>query len=159
MHTFSVFSGCLKHALPPPGVIPDLNHSVALRLAAAGALLIAVHAHAQTEVALPLPQSIQFGQCRPVNIGDAEMAKQWELHYRYAKRMHPSSALIEAERNSLAAQAMAPERIECFVGNEVFAGLCFTSARSKRLEIRAVKLMHAPSWADCLALVTAIKRK
>jgi len=122
------------------------------------ALILSAHADAQTEIALPLPPSIEVGQCRPLNISTGEMEKQWDLHYRFAKRMQRNPALIEEERKSLTARTMMPESIECFAGREVFAALCFTVAKTKSLDIRAIKLMHASSGADCLSLTTVVKR-
>jgi hypothetical protein len=122
------------------------------------ALILAAHAEAQTEITLPLPPSIEVGQCRPLNISTGEMEKQWDLHYRFAKRMQRNPALVEEERKSLTARAMMPESIECFAGREVFAALCFSVARTKSLDIRAIKLMHASSGADCLSLTNVVKR-
>jgi hypothetical protein len=156
MRAPSVLSKFLKPAIQK--YLTGLASGVLIRSVATVALVSSVHAQAQTEIALPLPPSIEFGQCRPVNIGSAEMVRQWDLHYRYAKRMQPSQILSDEERKGLAAQAMSPERIECFVGSDIFGALCFTKSRTKRLDIRAIKIMHSASWADCLALVTAIKR-
>jgi len=135
-----------------------MHPSLPSSLAATLALLSTVPVHAQTEIALPLPPTIEVGQCRPINIGGAEMEKQRDLHYKFAQRMQRNPALIEEERKSLTARAMIPERIECFAGREVFAALCFTVARTKSLDIRAVKLMHASSGADCLSLTTVVRR-
>lgn len=137
---------------------PHMRPSLASYLAASLTLFSAVQVHAQTAITLPLPPSIEVGQCRPINIDSAEMEKQWNLHYRFAQRMQRDPALIEEERKSLTARAMVPERIECFAGREVFAALCFTAARTKSLDIRAVKLMHASNGADCLSLTTVVKR-
>ena len=133
--------------------------SSAQRLAVATlALVMTAHAEAQTQIELQLPPSIEVGQCRPLNINTGEMQKQWDLHYRFAKRMQRNAALVEEERKSLTARTMTPDTIECFAGREVFAALCFTVARTKSLDIRAIKLMHASSGADCLSLTTVVKR-
>jgi hypothetical protein len=121
----------------------NMPHHLRRRLALSTALLAALPGQAQTEMPLALPSNIQAGQCRPLNVGAAEMDKQWELHRKYAHTMQANAALVEEERKSLAARAMVPEYVECFAGREVFAALCFTKARTKSLDIRSLKLMHS----------------
>ena|SRR3990167_6400525 len=125
---------------------------------AVGVVLLTAQASAQTEIRIELPTSIQAGQCRPVNISIAEMEDQWALHYKYSQRMRRNSALDDIERKSLATLAMTPKLIQCFSGSDVFAAICFSSAETKSLNVRTIKLMHAASGADCLTLTTIAKK-
>ncbi len=127
-------------------------------LMAASVLVWSASLHAQEEVALPLPPSIEVGQCRPINIASAEMDRQWKLYYGFTGRMRASAALRGIEEKSLAAQGMRAERVECFQGDQIFAGLCFSTAKTKSLDVKTIKLMHSPTGADCLAITTVVRR-
>lgn len=109
-------------------------------------------------VSLPVPSTVEWGACRPINVSSEEMERQWGLYYSHAVGLTKSAAIANGELQDLQQRKMSPSFLECYTGSKFFALMCFSKATTPRLSVQSIKLIHSPTGSDCLSITVVARR-
>ena len=121
-------------------------------------LTLAAASAAAQDFQLPVPDRIDPLHCRPINVTSEEMARQWRLYYSHTPGLKRSNVLEAGEAEDARDQRMATTALECYVGSELFAALCFFRANTATLHVQSVKLVHSPKGGNCISIVSVTRR-